>query len=370
MKFIAETTFVAKSQKELLNALRGLAAFIVICFHVGEAFATNAIDQPCNHGYLAVDFFFLLSGFVIGYSYDDRWQFMTQQQFFIRRLKRLHPLLIVGAIIGFATFLAAGSLTWNGEHKTIGLVMIALLMNVFLIPIISGMKADVRGNGEMYPLNGPTWSLFFEYIGNILYALLLRKLSNRYLLIVVAVSAVSVISFALNNGSGTYSMGVGWSLADNNFIGGLIRMTFSYSMGMLIARYYNNINNVRARLLPLFTSIICCVSLIVLMVMPYVGGSQPSILNGIYDSFCIIVAFPLIVIIASKADIKGTTLTKACRLVGDMSYPFYIVHYPFMYLFYAHVWNNGLSFAQSWHWALAVILTAAILAFILRKVRL
>ncbi|HAO06291.1 MAG TPA: acyltransferase, partial [Chryseobacterium sp.] len=93
-----------KPHYNILNGLRGVAALMVICYHVFEAFATSPIDQKFNHGYLAVDFFFILSGFVIGYAYDDRWKTMKIKDFIIRRLIRLHPMVIMGAILGAVAF--------------------------------------------------------------------------------------------------------------------------------------------------------------------------------------------------------------------------------------------------------------------------
>ena len=121
---------------------------------------------------LLVDFFFILSGFVIGYAYDDRWgKSLTMKDFFKRRLIRLHPMVIMGAVLGAITFCIQGSVQWDGTHIGISMIMLSLLCTIFFIPAMPGVGYEVRGNGEMFPLNGPCWSLFFEYIGNILYAL-------------------------------------------------------------------------------------------------------------------------------------------------------------------------------------------------------
>ena len=93
-----------KPHYNILDGLRGVAALMVVWFHVFEAFATSHVDQRINHGYLAVDFFFVLSGFVIGYAYDDRWGRMTYRDFFMRRLIRLHPMVVMGMLIGAAAF--------------------------------------------------------------------------------------------------------------------------------------------------------------------------------------------------------------------------------------------------------------------------
>lgn len=124
----------------------------------------------------------MLSGFVISYAYDDRWgSGLTVGNFFRRRLIRLHPMVLFGALLGAVTFLAQGAVTWQGTPVATTSVLLALLCACCFIPAWSSAPWEVRGNGEMFPLNGPSWSLFFEYIGNILYALLIRRLSDRAL---------------------------------------------------------------------------------------------------------------------------------------------------------------------------------------------
>ena len=167
----------SKPHYELLDGLRGVAALLVVWYHLFEAFATSPVDQRFNHGYLAVDFFFLLSGFVIGYAYDERWgRGLRMRDFIKRRLIRLHPMVVLGALLGTAAFFVQGSVRWNGEPVSTGMVLAALLCGLLLIPAWPGAGHEVRGNGEMYPLNGPGWSLFFEYLGNLLYMLLLFPL--------------------------------------------------------------------------------------------------------------------------------------------------------------------------------------------------
>jgi peptidoglycan/LPS O-acetylase OafA/YrhL len=142
----------SKPHYRLLDGLRGVAAIMVIWYHIFEAFATSPYDQGFNHGYLAVDFFFILSGFVVGYAYDDRWGKMRVKDFFRRRLIRLQPMVVMGALLGTATFLIAGREMWSGAISPLSMVMLAMLMHMFLIPALPGAGAEVRGNGEMFPM--------------------------------------------------------------------------------------------------------------------------------------------------------------------------------------------------------------------------
>jgi peptidoglycan/LPS O-acetylase OafA/YrhL len=98
------TSLSIKPHYPLLDGLRGVAALIVVTFHLSEPLGTGHLDILVNHGYLAVDFFFLLSGFVIGYAYDTRWPTMTVGTFFKRRFERLQPMVVLGMSLGALGF--------------------------------------------------------------------------------------------------------------------------------------------------------------------------------------------------------------------------------------------------------------------------
>src|SRR5699024_1608762 len=160
--------------------------------------------------------------FVIGYAYDDCWGKMKMGEFFKRRLIRLHPMIVMGALIGAAMWYVPEYTDWGVGEVSIGMLLIATLLNALLIP--AGIGSEIRGLGEMYPLNGPTWSLFFEYIGNILYALILRRLSTIVLALLVLVSAIALTVFAVSGPTGDIC--VGYSLTGTEFTGGSFRLLF------------------------------------------------------------------------------------------------------------------------------------------------
>lgn len=365
MSNISSTVFAdTKPHYHLLDGLRGVAALMVIWYHVfeGYAFAGGTTIDTFNHGYLAVDFFFILSGFVIGYAYDDRWgKNFTMKDFIKRRLIRLHPMVIMGAVVGAITFYIQGSVQWDGTHIGISMVMLSLLCTIFFIPAMPGVGYEVRGNGEMFPLNGPCWSLFFEYIGNILYALFIRRLSNKALTIVVVLLGVALASFAIFNVSSYGNIGVGWTLDGVNFIGGLLRMLFPFSMGMLLSRNFKPM-----KLRGAFW--ICTLVMIALFAVPYLEGTESICTNGIYEAFCIIIAFPILLWIGASGTTTDKKSTQICKFLGDISYPIYVIHYPFMYLFYAWLIKNQLfTLGETWQVALCVYAWNILFAYLCLK---
>ena len=354
-KIVSSASFAdTKPHYALLDGLRGAAALMVVWYHVfeGFAFAQGTGIETFNHGHLGVDFFFMLSGFVISYAYDDRWQApagkrLTLGNFFKRRLIRLHPMIIIGALIGMTTFLIQGGVRWDGTETPIQWVMVALLMGMLLLPAYPGAGYDVRGNGEMYSLNGPSWSLFFEYLGNIMYALFIRRLPNKALACLVAISGVLWAWFAIGNVSGYDMLGVGWTLDGYNFLGGLLRMTFPFTLGMLIARNFKPV-----RVPGIFW--ISIAVLFALFSVPYIPADLCSCAEGIslnstYELACIVLVFPLIVWLAASGNMAGKVSHKVCKFLGDLSYPLYIVHYPVMYLFYSWLIENKFyTLGETW----------------------
>ena len=352
----------SKPHYMILDGLRGVAALLVVLFHVFECFDWS----PIPHGYLAVDFFFVLSGFVIGYAYDDRWKpagetkrpRLTMGGFFLRRLIRLHPMVVAGAVLGAVCFLLQGSVRWDGTPVGVGWVMLTMLLGMFMLPLYPGAHADVRGNGELFPLNGPNWSLFFEYIGNVLYALLLRRLPTRWLAMLTVVMACMLTAIALHDGY----LGVGWSMADGGLWTGMVRMLFPYSIGMLMAREFRPCK-VR------HTFWLCSLVIVAVGCLPLLWGEMSPLANGLYDALCVVFVFPLLVWTGASELTTDATTTRVSTFLGNLSYPLYTVHYPLMYLFYAHIGFHGdlvpiSKLADVWHVAIALPVACIVLGWL------
>lgn len=340
----------------ILDGLRGVAAVMVVWFHIFEAYATSHLDQKINHGYLAVDFFFILSGFVIGYAYDDRWKTMTAKDFIKRRVIRLHPMVVLGAIIGAIVFYFQGCPVWDVTKVTLTALFIATFLNAMLIPATPG--TEIRGLGEMYPLNGPSWSLFFEYIGNILYALFIRRLSTKSLTLLVVLAGCALAVFSIGGPYGDIC--AGFSLTGVEFTGGFFRLLYSFAVGLLLFRIFKPFPFKGAFWL-------CSLSVIVLLAVPRIGGAGHLWMNGLYDTICFALLFPLIVYGGAAGKITDRYTKRICKFLGDISYPLYMVHYPFIYLYYAWVKNEELTFRESLPGALAVVVGSILLAYICLK---
>ena len=360
LKFSSASYADTKPHYHILDGLRGAAALMVVWYHVfeGFAFAEGSAIDVFNHGYLAVDFFFMLSGFVISYAYDDRWGKMSMGDFFKRRLVRLHPMIVMGAIIGTVTFLLGGCEKWDGAVTPMSGVMLAFFLTCCFIPAWPGAMHEVRGNGEMFPLNGPAWSLFFEYFGNICYALFIRRFSTKVLAIWTAILGVIYAWFAVFNVSGYECVGVGWTIMDNvNIFGGMLRMMFPFSLGMLLAR---NFKPTRVR--GVFW--LAIVMLFALFSVPFFPSVDGICMNGIFEMCCIMLVFPTLVWLGASGVTSDKVSASVCKFLGDISYPLYIVHYPVMYLFYAWLIKNRLyTLGETWQVVACVYATNVLLAF-------
>ena len=366
MQKISAAAFAdTKPHYEILDGLRGVAALLVVFYHIFEGLsfaAGGTLITTINHGYLAVDFFFILSGFVIGYAYDDRLgKTMTLGNFFKRRLIRLHPMIVMGALIGVVFYVLQGCVKWDGTHVATSMIMLALLCAMFFIPAVPGASYDIRGNGEMFPLNGPSWSLFFEYIGNILYAIFIHRLSNKALTVLVFLLGIALAWFALFDVAGYGMIGVGWTLDGVNFLGGSLRMLFPFSLGMLLSRNFKPVK-VRGAFW------ICSIVLLVLFCVPYIEGKDPISFNGLFEAVCILFIFPVLVWLGASGKTTDKRSTQICKFSGDISFPLYAVHYSVMYLFYSWlIENKYYTFGEIWPMAIVVYFGSILLAYLCLK---
>ena len=343
-----------KPHYQTLDGLRGVAAIIVVLFHLAEPLSSSHFDNLVNHGYLAVDFFFLLSGFVIGYAYDDRWNKLTVGSFLRRRFERLHPLVVLGMTLGAITFYFTDCTLWPLIHTVpLWKLLVVTLVGWTLLPLPLSM--DIRGWQEMHPLNSVGWSLFFEYVANILYALGIRKLSNKALACFVGLAAVALLHLAVTSPNG--NVAGGWTLNVEHLRIGITRTMFPFFAGLLLLRVTRPIQIKNAFLW-------CSVMIAGVLLMPKIGGAKYLWMNGLYEAFCIIVVFPLIVYIGASSVMRSQKENQVCKFLGDLSYPLYMTHYVLVYFYVAWVSNHkGVTLGQAWPYALLTFVGAIVLAY-------
>ncbi|MGZ3763128.1 MAG: acyltransferase family protein [Mucilaginibacter sp.] len=342
-----------KSHYEILDGLRGVASILVVAFHIFETYSGDRFHQIINHGYLAVDFFFLLSGFVVAYAYDDRWAKMTQWDFYKRRLIRLQPMVIMGTLIGAALFYfqACGAFPLISTTP-VWKMLVVMLVGFTMVPLLPSM--DIRGWQEMHPLNGPAWSLFFEYIANILYALIIRKFSKTLLAVFVFISAGFLVQYLVMGPQGDVIGG--WAVDKLQLHIGFARLLYPFFAGVLLCRMGKLIHVKSA-------FAVCSLLLVIILAIPRIGGSEHLWMNGLYESLCIIILFPLIVSIGAGGSMTGKYSTKICNFLGAISYPLYITHYPLIYLHMAWVINYKVPMGTGLLGGVVVLIVAVGVAY-------
>lgn len=345
----------SKPRYAIIDGLRGVAALVVILFHGFETYIPFFGTQHINHGYLAVDFFFVLSGFVIGYAYDDRWDRMSTWSFFKRRLIRLHPMVVAGTLFGACLF-------FFGESDYFSLIggtepwkfFLCIVLGLLMIPAGTGL--DIRGWGETNSLNGPNWSLTFEYIGNILYAFVLRRLPTVVLGMLCVASAFLTMNLALGwdvfgfFAQPKYDVIGGWSITPDQMYVGFSRLLYPFLCGLLISRLLPKfITKENPSGSPLgirggfwWASLL----LVVLFAVPQIG-EKSCVADGLYQVFAIVVMFPVIVLIGAGSKTTDKRSAKWCETLGNLSYPLYITHFPLMYMQMA--WVSSHKDSPVWH---------------------
>lgn len=293
---------------EVLDGLRGTAATAVVIFHFMEVAIPTYDELFIAHGFLAVDFFFCLSGFVIGCAYDERMRTVGLGTFLKRRVVRLQPLVVLGSVLGLVTLLVDPFASDESHYSTARLGMV-FLASIFLVPY--PVMAE-RGY-NLFSLNAPSWSLFWEYIANIFYGLWLHKLQREWLagLTVSAGLLLCVVGWRAGRLSG------GWS--GRHFWHGGARVAFSFLAGLLI---YRSRWIIQSRLSIGSLSIM----LLAALLMPYVKG------GWVREATVIIFYFPLLVALGAGASLK-TCAKRFCAVSGEISYPLYMTHYAVIWMF-------------------------------------
>ncbi|MER9315463.1 acyltransferase [Mesorhizobium sp. M0659] len=292
-----------------LDAIRGVAAISVMLYHFSPFLAAGKV-LPSS--YLAVDLFFLLSGFVIAHAYDRKIENgMGFGTFVAIRLIRLYPLYLAGTLLGFFYLVVKNRLI-PAEYMPISEIGTMLTTGMFFIPLVSDAYHTI------FPLNPASWSLFFELIVNIAYVAVFFLLTKRVLSTLIAVSLVLLVVVSIIAGTLDFGM------TGSTIISGLPRVCFSFFLGVLLCRsmtrYQSGLGFLRRGW---WVEGAIALTLIVFAIAP-AGGARVA-----YDLACVVFVFPALVVVGTIAP-TAPRLSGLYGWLGRISYPIYIIHTPLL----------------------------------------
>jgi peptidoglycan/LPS O-acetylase OafA/YrhL len=289
------------AQKRLfpsLNALRGIAALAVVVGHSWPFFG----QQLAPGFYLAVDLFFALSGFVVSHAYGDMLAQGRVREFALTRLIRFYPLYLVGLAVGLILAVTLAAVESPSSLSPI-VILVVLILALSFVPSPLG--------GDIFPLNVPSWSLFYELVVNIAYAVAFPFLSVRAVVGVAGASGLGLALMLLATGDAAQGATLGTAPM------GLFRAIFSFSVGVLIYRW----RAIGIALSPLSLAGIVAITFL---------APVPISLRMWFDLACIFVVFPAVLLSAVASD--GGRKYRAFEFLGDASYALYAIHYPVIWL--------------------------------------
>jgi peptidoglycan/LPS O-acetylase OafA/YrhL len=307
--------------------MRGIAAIAVMVYHCG----LEAHWHISPYAYLAVDFFFMLSGFVLTRSYEAKLRTsLSARRFMEMRIVRLYPLFALGVLVGAAR--VAGQFLFHSPHaQNPWDAALAFITNILMLP--------APGPAELYPLNGPGWSLFLELIFNFFLAIALARMRSLFILLLCAVAGLVLFCFILVTGHSDF--GPVWQ----NFILGIFRAGFSFSVGILLARVHVAEDRRRSLL-----------SVLAIFALGVVLIARPTGREWLYDAVCIFLVLPLILWLGTVTELPPP-LAKMGAILGDVSYPLYAIQIPLLKMF-------GSIFIMRLYWPVGAALTVfGVLAF-------
>lgn len=286
----------------MLDALRGFAAIGVLFFHLSIVGA----PQLAPHGYLAVDFFFMLSGFVLSHSYAMRLQSrrLTVAKFLQIRMKRLLPLSLLGLLLGTGYFLLRLVLQKHSQYA-LSDILGGTAFNAALLPKpwVSQAPTDTT-----FPTNTPMWSLSFEIAVNLLWAALILRVDTKCAWVITAVTGGLLALTILKHG--TADLGATWT----TFFGGAVRTLFGFFTGVLVWHY---------RPKPFLPTLLLWPMILLLATVFCL-----PIRNSAFDAVSIVLIFPLLLYLSVACHLQQKQ--RLLSVLGRLSYPLYIVHVPIL----------------------------------------
>ncbi len=292
----------------LLDGLRGLGATLVLVGHILLVLGPVVVPG----GAVIVDLFFLLSGFVIAYSYEPRFATgMRAGEFMIHRIVRLYPLYLLGMVLGYLLLLAMAFGDVDGAERSWTFTL-QLIPEVFVLP-----APAVLGNHDAYPLNVPAWTLFFELLVNLVYVLAFRWLRDtRVLAVVTVLCALALVATVMTFGS----IDAGSRLSD--FWAGFGRAGFGFFAGVLCYRLLGRPTTTRRPVS--WWALVVLVAIPVACFLP----ATPELRPFVDLTMAIGLGMPLLYISQSIEPPKQ--FVRLFTMGGRISYAIYILHWPFL----------------------------------------
>lgn len=320
MPAIASTATSKPRSFVTLDFLRGIAAIPVLYVHTARLFGNR---QLFPHAHLAVDFFFLLSGFVMSYVYQEKLDAGWSASKFLRaRVLRLYPLYGIALLLG-----TAFALLWaHFGHMDTSLrdIAILFLLGLLFLPAPPQPLLPTASIG-LYPLNVPSWSLFYEIIANVVHAIALRRRSVKFLGVWVGVFGIVLLPLALSYGN------LGFGPERNQDIAAVCRVLFAYPLGMILYRLWNS-GRLRVSVPPLLIAFLLLACLAMPIPKPYFP---------IYEWAIVIFYLPAILVLGASSASTGH-MRRFSQWLGGLSYPLYILHVP-VFDFFEQAWIKILK---------------------------
>ncbi|MDE2384804.1 MAG: acyltransferase [Alphaproteobacteria bacterium] len=307
---------------EVLDGMRGIAALMVMLLHFNQQYHYPFLfNAP-----LAVDVFFVLSGFVISHAYAAKLAGgMSGPEFMARRVGRLFPLAAMGTLLGFAALrLMAGH---GSSDFTQSEALLASLQNLFFIPHFGGGFVEQSGaaaHGLIFPGNSPLWSISFELAASAGFLALVRLKPGRLVAFwAISLAALLLVPWILGTANAAHPINIfgGWDRA--TFAVGFPRVACGFAAGMLVhdlwRRHQARVTSVLPRALR--TGLGPCLLLVLILAMPWT-------MKGWYGLVAVVALAPAAVAWGAMARPASPMTARVMHVLGWLSFPVYCLHEP------------------------------------------